>query len=144
MPPRSEVLIMFDVCVRLWQTVYWNLSCAVAANMHFQTHDNVATVSHFLTTVPICDNSAIDPEPCFHVSLILTATILSIWHSIPRLLFSNSSIYFCIMFFKLHIRGRFVSTVLLILTLAVDLHQQFYRFWDYRCSSCSLTVDLCT
>ena len=56
--------------------------------MHFQTHDNVATVSHCLTTVSICVRSSIDSEPRFHVSLILTATILPSGHSS---MFSNGS-----------------------------------------------------
>ena len=117
---------------------------SVAANMHFQTHCNSHTVSHFVTTVPICDNSLIDSEPRVHVSLFCWLRSVHSGTLSHICLFSNSSIDSDIRFFELHIRGRFVSTVLLILTLAVDVYQQFCRFWDSRCSSCSRTVDLCT
>ena len=127
MPPRYDVLTIVDVCVRLWQTVSWNLPFSVAAKLHFQTHDNVATVSHFVTTVSICVNSSIDSEPRFHVSLILTATILSIWHSTPSLFFSNSSVDYVIMFFNY--------------TSAVDLYQQFYLFWHSRSICINSSID---
>ena len=67
--------------------------------MHVQTHAKLAAVSHFVTAVLICVNSSIDSEPRVHVSLILTATILSMWHSTPPLRVSNSSIESGIMFF---------------------------------------------
>ena len=127
------------------------ISCIFGARKNaFPDHGNLATVSHFVTAVSICASSSIDSEPRFHVSLILTATILPLWHSIPPLFFfSNSFIDSGIRFLITHprsicinssidsdTRGRFASTVLWILrlymfqrSLTVDLCTQFYRFW---------------
>ena len=94
----------------------------------FQTHENLATASHFVTAVPICVNSSIDFEPRFHISFILTATILSIWHSTTTLFFLATVLLIVTLVFLIthprticinrsidsDTRGRFVSTVLSI------------------------------
>ena len=76
MSPQHEFLILVDVQVRFGKTLFWILAVSLSIKLHVHDHDILATVLRILSTVPICVNSSIDADLNFHVSTILTVTIL--------------------------------------------------------------------